>query len=84
LEEWYRCKCDGAWEHSHGVRLDTIDNPGWRVEVDIGPEIPDVVHEEQRTDLDWISCRVEQGRSSGADGPANLAEILVVLQGWLD
>jgi len=41
LEEWYRCKCDGAWEHSHGVRLDTIDNPGWRVEVDIGPEIPD-------------------------------------------
>jgi hypothetical protein len=27
--------CDGEWEHYYGVKIDTLDNPGWIVQIDI-------------------------------------------------
>jgi hypothetical protein len=33
LERWYASQCDGEWEHGYGVRIDTLDNPGWRVHI---------------------------------------------------
>jgi hypothetical protein len=30
LQQWYRAQCNGDWEHSYGVMVDTLDNPGWR------------------------------------------------------
>ncbi len=36
LQDWYRSRCDGTWEHSYGVKIDTLDNPGWLVTVDLG------------------------------------------------
>lgn len=35
LSEWFSSQCDGDWEHEFGVRLETLDNPGWRLCVDI-------------------------------------------------
>jgi hypothetical protein len=35
LQEWYALMCDGDWEHSFGIRIDTVDNPGWVVSIDI-------------------------------------------------
>ena len=35
LEAWYRKHCGGDWEHQHGVELGTLDNPGWRLAVDL-------------------------------------------------
>jgi hypothetical protein len=35
LSEWFSSHCDGDWEHESGVRLETLDNPGWRLRVDI-------------------------------------------------
>ncbi len=35
LEQWYLRQCDGEWEHSFGMRIETIDNPGWVIEVDL-------------------------------------------------
>lgn len=32
LEHWYSSKCDGDWEHTGGVSLTTLDNPGWLLE----------------------------------------------------
>ena len=33
LEKWYSGQCKGEWEHGYGVRIDTLDNPGWRVHI---------------------------------------------------
>ncbi len=63
LESWYRKACDGIWEHSYGVTIETLDNPGWRVQIDLagtsyqklGPREIDV----ERSDADWMRCRVE-------------------------
>jgi hypothetical protein len=35
LQLWYSKQCDGSWEHHYGVSIDTLDNPGWTVVVDL-------------------------------------------------
>ncbi len=35
LHSWYANQCDGDWEHEFGVRIDTLDNPGWIVSIDV-------------------------------------------------
>ncbi len=35
LEAWYLARCDGEWEHSCGVEIGTIDNPGWWIKIDL-------------------------------------------------
>ncbi len=35
IEAWYVSHCDGEWEHEFGIRIATIDNPGWHLEIDI-------------------------------------------------
>ena len=45
LQNWYHSNCDGGWEHLYGVKIDTLDNPGWSVAIDLEDT-------EIRTDID--------------------------------
>lgn len=35
LQNWYKLQCNGDWEHSYGIKISTLDNPGWCVTVDL-------------------------------------------------
>jgi hypothetical protein len=35
LEQWYRNQCDGDWEEQRGVSVESLDNPGWSLHVDL-------------------------------------------------
>ncbi len=35
VKEWYKENCDGDWEHQYGASINTLDNPGWEVRVDL-------------------------------------------------
>ncbi|WP_052848174.1 immunity 53 family protein [Streptomyces avicenniae] len=35
LQEWYSSACDGDWEHEFGISIQTLDNPGWSLEIDL-------------------------------------------------
>jgi len=35
LQEWYLSQCNEDWEHTYGVSIGTIDNPGWSLEVEL-------------------------------------------------
>ena len=35
LVAWYAQRCNGDWEHAFGIELETIDNPGWHLKVDL-------------------------------------------------
>lgn len=35
ISEWYSRQCNGDWEHEYGIKITTLDNPGWLIEVDI-------------------------------------------------
>lgn len=33
VETWFSDHCDGDWEHGFGIRIETLDNPGWMIRV---------------------------------------------------
>ena len=81
LETWFAANCNGEWEHTYGVKIDTIDNPGWEVEVDLEKtpwahlKVPR--RQENRSDDDWIDIRVLDARFVAFGGPRNLEELIV-------
>jgi Immunity protein 53 len=80
LQRWYSAQCDGDWEHEYGVKRDTLDNPGWAVEIDLAGTGTDPsafpAVKDHRTEDDWIICRVEDETFLAFGGPQNLDELL--------
>ena len=35
LDDWFNTQCNGDWEHSHGIEIESVDNPGWMVTIDL-------------------------------------------------
>jgi len=88
LEQWYASQCNGDWEHSYGVRIDTLDNPGWTVAIDLGDTRKEFsVLERQkleRSQNDWIQYWVEKRQFRVACGPRNLSEAAEIFVRWFD
>jgi hypothetical protein len=86
IQEWYVACCDGEWEHTYGIRIQTLDNPGWMVDVDLvdtplgGREFKLLSLE--RSPNDWVHCQVTAGSFRGRGGPRNLKEILRIFRNW--
>jgi hypothetical protein len=86
LESWYADRCDGDWEHAHGISIGTLDNPGWRVRIDLidtpimnRPFARVVV---ERSKEDWYNCWVKESVFHGAGGSHNLGEMINVFRSW--
>lgn len=86
LQSWYLAQCDGDWEHQQGVRIDTVDNPGWSLSIDLhGTLLEGVTFAEvniQRSEHDWLMCRRDALEFRGSCGPSNLEELLGVFLDW--
>ncbi len=80
LMNWYQSNCDGDWEHQNGLEIQTLDNPGWWLEVDLigtsmdGCVIPRRLIE--RTENDWVNVNTKKNKFEASGGPGNLAEII--------
>ena len=88
LRKWYESNCDGDWEHCYGIRIDTLDNPGWRVDIDLtDTNLEDVYFNEIRMYIDehnWISCNVTDGIFKGRGSIDKLEKILKIFSEWAD
>lgn len=86
LQQWYADQCDRHWEHAYGIKLVTLDNPGWSITISLegttleGKTFEKVSIERARTD--WLSCRVEKEQFLADGGPANLEEMLLIFLDW--
>jgi hypothetical protein len=86
--EWYQSHCDNSWEHHYGVRLETLDNPGWQLTVDLihtnlqGQTMTEI--REGITSLDWpdsprwIHCCVKENKFQGACDPTQVARLFEI------
>jgi hypothetical protein len=80
LSQWYGDQCDGEWEHEFGITIETIDNPGWSVKVDLvdttlaETAIPRL--DEKKSESDWIVCYRDDSQFCGAGDPTKLEDIL--------
>jgi hypothetical protein len=86
IENWYSSICDGDWEHTYGIKIETLDNPGWAVDVDLlGTPLEGTPFEQiviDRTENDWVRCWVEKNVYKGRGGARNLSEILRCFSEW--
>jgi len=88
LENWYESNCDGYWEHLFGISIDTLDNPGWRIKLNIAETLYESVAfvdvTIDRTEHDWVRCWKADGNIECAGGPKNLEEMLEIIKKWMD
>lgn len=86
LEAWYASNCDGDWEHQFGVRIESLDNPGWSVDINLEGTSLDrkefSARRIERSSSDWLDCRVDATTFKGRGGPSNLGEILSTFVEW--
>lgn len=81
LQKWYARHCDEDWEHSYGIKIDTLDNPGWILTIDLADtefsEVSLPRNRIDRSEVDWIQCEISQQRYIACGGVFNLEEMVV-------
>lgn len=96
MQSWYEQHCNEEWEHQYGVFIETLDNPGWLVKIDLtgtelaGYRMDEVGHEAGINHAglsevqEWLYCKVENDRFIGAGGPRMLLRIVEVFRTWAE
>lgn len=88
LQDWYQRQCDGKWEHSHGMNLKPLEDPGWHLTINlVGTSAADARPQTLRLDTlsgDWISCSIADQRFEGSCDPRKLEQIIGVFRKWVD
>jgi hypothetical protein len=94
LQNWYMSMCNGDWEHTYGVHVETLDNPGWHVKIDLrDTDMEDISFpvveygvgkDSQPDNNDWLTCKVENKTFHGYGGPEKLCEIFRYFLDWDD
>jgi hypothetical protein len=92
LQEWYLSQCNANWEHEFGVKINTLDNPGWTIEIDLeGTDIQEKPFAEHaygvgeaagKSGDDWLACKIEEHKFKAAGGPRKLEEMIGVFLNW--
>jgi Immunity protein 53 len=89
LQHWYSSQCDGDWEHQYGIRLETIDNPGWHLSIDLC-ETPysarpfDKIQFQGPEPTQWYFCKVEGKKFEAACGPECLTKVIDLFLAWTE
>ena len=86
LQHWYESQCDEDWEHSFRISITTLDNPGWRVAIDLTgtplEERPFNKIEWHRSDQEWLVCRLEGAQFVGYSGAHQLVDAIEAFRAW--
>jgi len=89
LSEWYDKNCDNDWEHYYGIKIETIDNPGWSIIIDIKnfpsekiQSIPWIFVE--NTEIDWYGYKIEQGKFEASGDPLKLEFLINLFRGIIE
>jgi len=84
-----RKQCDGDWEHTYGVTIDTLDNPGWRLKIDLSGTAQDRrtmdrISHNMEHETDWWTCWTESSQFHGAGGVRQLVPIIDAFRAWIE
>ena len=80
FQAWFQSECNGDWEHGFGVYINTIDNPGWHVQIGLvdtelgGLEID--YNLEEGTENDWYNISIKENKYNAAGDPTKLEFLL--------
>ena len=96
LMQWYLGECNTDWEHTYGVEIGTLDNPGWTLRINLretmleGRTFTRVTHGEPASDLDewrrtgsWWVADVKDRAFEASCGPLDLPAVISVFRKWV-
>ena len=87
LQDWFESQCDKDWEHGNGIKIKTLDNPGWSLDIEldgtilIDKELSEY-KENYEHETDWITCKKEGSIFQGRGGPKQLLKIIQFFLDW--
>ena len=81
IQKWYIEQCDGNWEHSYGIKIETVDNPGWFVTIDLLETTTDAIRDiglikSEVDDKDWYIIQIKNGQYLASGDPLKLDFLL--------
>ncbi len=82
IQNWFKENCDGKWEQGEGILINTLENPGWEVEIDISNtsianiDLSWILNENGKHD--WYGVKIENQKFN-ASGDAGKLEFLLNL-----
>lgn len=86
IQNWYKKQCNGDWEHEYGIKIETLDNPGWSIQIDLkGTSLEGISFdtvELNDTEEDWLHCKVHENVYLGFCGPLNLEKVIGLFLWW--
>lgn len=80
IQDWYLSECNGDWEHTYGILIETVDNPGWFITINIEEtsiekaKINSVSIENSETD--WYFYKIEDFKYKASGDPSKLKFLL--------
>ena len=86
IEAWFGEHCDGDWEHTYGIVLETVDNPGWLLKIDLKDtplyRRPFEIVSHRTSDTDWLHCAVSDGVYQASGGLGRLRDLFEHFLDW--
>ncbi|MDH0732778.1 immunity 53 family protein [Pseudomonas sichuanensis] len=84
LQNWYSSQCNDVWEHSFGIEITNIDNPGWKIKITGANNKSNLNINVERSDTDWIVIKADDTAFQAYGGSLNLQELLEAAAKWLE
>ena len=88
IEKWYKGNCNGDWEHSYGITIETLDNPGWDLTIDLtGTPFENIKMEyllTERNENDWYGIKVENAKFVASGDPLKLEFLIRKFQEFIE
>ena len=87
LQAWYLLWCDGDWEHSYGVTIESDREIGWILKADLtdtaleGQPLSPGKH--PRSESDWVAWQPEGSVFCISGGLWNLTEMVGLFRDWV-
>ena len=80
LQNWYASECNEDWDHSYGITIETLDNPGWLLSIDLADtslEYASLARTRSTiSDSNWTVVEITEGKFMGTGGATNLAQLI--------
>lgn len=88
LDDWYQSQCNGEWEHQQGVRLKSLENPGWQLTIKLaGTTAVNTRPQQLRLETQnggWLACSIAAECFEGSGDPHKLEQIIGVFRRWVE
>lgn len=88
LQQWYLSRCNEEWEFAEGIKILSVSNPGWSVEISVADtkladsHIPFKLV--RNSNNDWHGYLIEDGIFTGSGDPNKLSFIIELFRNLLE